>query len=39
MPRFIGRRTHLIWWELLSLAVLVVVILVVLDVTGTAHIF
>jgi hypothetical protein len=39
MPRFIGRRTHLIWWELLTLAVLVVVILVVLHVTGTADIF
>jgi hypothetical protein len=39
MPRFIGRRTHLIWWELLSLAILVLVILVVLHVTGTADIF
>lgn len=39
MPRFIGKKTHLIWWELLALAVLVVVILVVLHVTGTADIF
>jgi len=39
MPRFIGRRTHLFWWELLALVVLVLVILVVLHVTGTADIF
>lgn len=39
MPRFIGRKTHLMWWELLSLAVLAMVILVVLHITGTADIF
>ena len=39
MPRFIGKRTHPIWWELLALVVLVLVILVVLHLTGTAHIF
>jgi hypothetical protein len=39
MPRYIGRRTHYIWFELLALAVLALVILVVLHVTGTAHIF
>ncbi len=39
MPRFIGKRTNHIWWELLSLAILLLAILVVLDVTGTADIF
>ena len=39
MPRFAGKKVHHIWWELLALAVLVVVILVVLHVTGTADIF
>lgn len=39
MPRFAGKRSHLIWWELAVLIVLVVVVLVVLEVTGTAHIF
>jgi hypothetical protein len=39
MPRFIGKRPHYLWWELLGLVVLVLVILVVLHVTGTAHIF
>ena len=39
MPRFIGKRTHYIWWELAALIVLVLVILVVLELTGTANIF
>jgi hypothetical protein len=39
MPRFIGKRIHHFWWELAALIVLVLVILVVLDLTGTAHIF
>lgn len=39
MPRFIGRRTGHILWELLALAALVLVILIVLHVTGTADIF
>ena len=39
MPRFVGKRTHHIWWELAALIVLVLVILVVLELTGTAHIF
>jgi len=39
MPRFIGRKTHYFWWELAALIVLVLVILLVLELTGTAHIF
>jgi hypothetical protein len=39
MPRFAGKRPHIIWWELAVLVVLVVVVLVVLEVTSTTHIF
>ena len=39
MPRFVGKKTPLIWWELLGLVVLVLVILLVLHFTGTADIF
>jgi hypothetical protein len=39
MPRFAGKRPHIVWWELAILIVLVVVVLVVLELTGTAHIF
>jgi hypothetical protein len=39
MPRFAGKRTHHIWWELAAFVVLVLVILLVLELTGTAHIF
>jgi len=39
MPRFIGKRSHMFWWELLGLIVLVLVVLLVLELTGTAHIF
>lgn len=39
MPRFVGKKSNYILWEILALAVLVLVILVVLHVTGTADIF
>jgi hypothetical protein len=39
MPRFIGKRTHIFWWELAGLIVLVLVVLLVLELTNTAHIF
>jgi len=39
MPRFIGRKTPMIYWELLALAVLILVILIVIDVTTSAEIF
>lgn len=39
MPRFIGKRSHMFWWEVLGLIVLVLVVLLVLELTGTAHIF
>jgi hypothetical protein len=39
MPRFVGKRPHHFLWELLALIVLVLVILLVLELTGTTHIF
>ena len=39
MPRFVGRRTHGIWWDLGALIVLAIIIFVVLEVTGTVHAF
>jgi hypothetical protein len=39
MPRFIGKRTQIFWWELAGLIVLVLVVLLVLELTNTAHIF
>ena len=39
MPRFIGKRTRYFWLEVAALVVLVLVILLVLELTGTAHIF
>jgi hypothetical protein len=39
MPRFAGKRTNNVWWELAIFIVLVLVVLLVLELTGTAHIF
>jgi hypothetical protein len=39
MPRFAGKRSHPIWWDLAILIVVVVVVLVVLELTATTHIF
>lgn len=39
MPRFIGSKTHYLWWELLALAILIMVILIVIDVATNADIF
>ena len=39
MPRFVGRRTHGIWWDVGAVIVLAIIIFVVLEVTGTVHAF
>jgi hypothetical protein len=39
MPRFVGRRTHGIWWDMGAVIVLAIIIFVVLEVTGTVHAF
>lgn len=39
MPRFLGKRRSRIWWDVAALIVLVLVILLVLELTGTTHMF
>lgn len=39
MPRFLGKRSHNVWWDVLALIVLALVVILVLEVTGTTHIF
>lgn len=39
MPRFLGKRSHIVWWDLLALIILVLVVVLVLELTGTIHIF
>lgn len=39
MPRFVGKRSHSIWVDIAALVVLALVVILVLEVTGTTHIF
>ena len=39
MPRFLGKRRNRIWWDVAALVVLVLVVLLVLELTGTTHVF
>ena len=39
MPRFLGRKTMSVWWDIIALVVLVVVVVVVLALTGVIHVF
>jgi hypothetical protein len=39
MPRYLGRRTVSIWWQIFALVVLVVVVVVVLALTGIIPVF
>ncbi|OFV85019.1 MAG: hypothetical protein A2W26_04430 [Acidobacteria bacterium RBG_16_64_8] len=39
MPRFLGKRRNRIWWDVAALIVLVLVVLLVLELTGTTHVF
>jgi len=39
MPRFVGKKSHALWWDLLALIVLALVVILVLELTGTTHIF
>ena len=39
MPRFLGKKPSPLWWELAALIVLILVVLFVLEITDTAHIF
>jgi len=39
MPRFLGRKSGRLWWDVAALIVLVVAVLLVLELTGTTHLF
>ncbi len=39
MPRFVGKRPHGLWLDVIAVVILAVVIVVVLQITGTFHIF
>jgi hypothetical protein len=39
MPRFVGKRSHGIWWDIAAVIVLAIVVVVVLQLTGTIHLF
>lgn len=39
MPRFLKRKSHRVWLDVVVLIVLALVIILVLELTGTTHIF
>jgi hypothetical protein len=39
MPRFLGRKIGRLWWDVVTLIVLVLVVILVLELTGTTHLF
>lgn len=39
MPRYIGRNTVSVWWEILALIALVAVVVIVLALTGIIPVF
>lgn len=39
MPRFVGRKTTPVWWDIIALVVLAIVVVVVLILTGVIHVF
>ena len=39
MPRFVGRKPSRVWWEIAAVIVLALIVILVLELTGTTHIF
>lgn len=39
MPRFLGKSRHSLHWDVIALIVLALVVILVLELTGTTHIF
>jgi|APFre7841882724_1041349.scaffolds.fasta_scaffold91274_2 hypothetical protein len=39
MPRFLGKSRHSLYWDVIALIVLALVVILVLELTGTTHIF
>jgi hypothetical protein len=39
MPRFVGKKTVPIWWNIIAVIVLVLAVVIVLSLTGVIHLF
>ncbi len=39
MPRFLGKKSYMLWWDIAGLILLALVVILVLELTGTTHIF
>ncbi len=39
MPRFVGKKTVPVWWNIIALVVLVIVVVIVLSLAGVIHLF
>ncbi len=39
MPRFLGKKTYRLWWDVAALIVLILMVLLVLELTATTHLF
>jgi hypothetical protein len=37
MPRFVGKKTRTLWWDVAAIVILVIIVIVVLQLTGTVH--
>jgi hypothetical protein len=39
MPRFVGKKTVPVWWDIIALIALVILVVIVLSLTGVIHLF
>jgi len=39
MPRFLGKKTVPVWWDIIALVVLALVVVFVLSLAGVIHLF
>jgi hypothetical protein len=39
MPRFLNYKSHRVWLDVVALIILALVVILVLELTGTTHIF
>jgi hypothetical protein len=39
MPRFVGKKTVPVWWDIIAVVVLALAVVIVLSLTGVIHLF
>jgi len=39
MPRFVGKKTVPVWWDIIAVVVLALALVIVLSLTGVIHLF